>query len=178
MNDTIVIYKSKYGATKKYANWIKEELNADIAELEDAEKLNLTSYSTIIYGGGIYAGAISGIKFIIKNFEYFENKNIVVFTVGLLNPDNKKSFEPILKKIFDEKMQAKIKIYNLRGSIDYKNISTIHKLMMAGVVKFMKKTPVEKRDKDVNIIIDTYGKSVDFTSKNSINQIINCCKNL
>ena len=30
--NTIVIYKSKYGSTKTYAEWIKEELGCDIAD--------------------------------------------------------------------------------------------------------------------------------------------------
>ncbi|WP_366936885.1 flavodoxin domain-containing protein [uncultured Clostridium sp.] len=32
MNNTVVVYKSKYGSTKKYAEWIAEELSSDIIE--------------------------------------------------------------------------------------------------------------------------------------------------
>ena len=32
---TIVVYRSKYGATKKYAEWIAEELKCDIFDMKN-----------------------------------------------------------------------------------------------------------------------------------------------
>lgn len=32
MNEVVVIYQSKYGAAKKYAEWIAEALGADLFE--------------------------------------------------------------------------------------------------------------------------------------------------
>ena len=52
---TIVAYKSKSGYTKKYAQWIAQELNCDIKE--NAELSDIINYDVIIYGGGMYAGA-------------------------------------------------------------------------------------------------------------------------
>ena len=34
MSKVLVIYSSKYGSTKKYADWIKEELNGDFFEVD------------------------------------------------------------------------------------------------------------------------------------------------
>ena len=36
---TIVIYKTKYGATKKYAEWIAEELNCEVKNVKDVRTL-------------------------------------------------------------------------------------------------------------------------------------------
>jgi len=33
MKNIAVIYKSKYGSTKKYAEWLGEDLQADVFEL-------------------------------------------------------------------------------------------------------------------------------------------------
>ena len=35
---TLVIYTSQTGFTKRYAEWISEELNADIYDLKDVKK--------------------------------------------------------------------------------------------------------------------------------------------
>ncbi len=35
---TLVIYTSQTGFTKKYAQWLSDEMNADIFELKDAQK--------------------------------------------------------------------------------------------------------------------------------------------
>ena len=58
MNKTIVIYKSLYGNSKRYAKWIGEELNCPVFK---TSKLNLNKYKeydTVIIGGGIYTGDI------------------------------------------------------------------------------------------------------------------------
>ncbi len=51
---TIVAYRSKSGYTKRYAEWISQELGCDIKE--DPQLSDISGYDTIIYGGGMYAG--------------------------------------------------------------------------------------------------------------------------
>ena len=70
MNNKIaVIYKSRYGATKRYAGWIALKLGADLYEVSDIRKKDLNEYETIIYGGPLYSEKIKGIKFVINNYE-------------------------------------------------------------------------------------------------------------
>ena len=69
MKKCVVVYKSKYGATKKYAEWIAEDLHADLFEGKAASADALTAYDVIVYGGGLYAGGVSGLPFITKNFD-------------------------------------------------------------------------------------------------------------
>ena len=57
MSKTIVIYKTKYGSAKKYAHWISQSLGADLFDVKDVSVQMINSYDTIIYGGGLYAGA-------------------------------------------------------------------------------------------------------------------------
>jgi len=66
---TIVIYKSKTGFTKKYAEWIANDLLADIFDVSKVNIDMLTTYDTIIYGGSLYAVGINGIKLIKQNFD-------------------------------------------------------------------------------------------------------------
>ncbi|NSA18108.1 flavodoxin [Clostridium saccharobutylicum] len=62
----VVIYKSKTGFTKKYAEWISKELKADIFKSSKATREMLNEYDTIIYGGSLYASGVIGIKLITK----------------------------------------------------------------------------------------------------------------
>ena len=66
-NKVAVIYKSKYGSTKKYAGWIAIKLDADLYELSDVIDRDLQDYETIIYGSSLHAGKIKGLNFITKN---------------------------------------------------------------------------------------------------------------
>ena len=67
---TIVIYKSKYGSTKKYGKWIADELGCEITDAKDFKTENLKNYDTIIYGGGLYAEVIAGVSLIKELVEY------------------------------------------------------------------------------------------------------------
>ncbi|QUH26604.1 flavodoxin domain-containing protein [Serpentinicella alkaliphila] len=82
MKTAILVYKSKTGFTKKYAKWIEEELNCNAMELEDAHISEVLKYDIIIFGGGMHANRINGIKFIRDNIELFKNKHIIIFATG------------------------------------------------------------------------------------------------
>ena len=53
---TVVIYRSRYGHTEKYAKWLSEKLNADLFEASQIKGLDFSRYDNIIYGGGLCAG--------------------------------------------------------------------------------------------------------------------------
>ena len=86
--ETIVIYKSKTGFTKRYAEFIAEDLDAEIYELQEIKIEDINKYDTIVYGGGLYAGSINGIDFINKNIDNFKKHKIIVFATGLCTGNN------------------------------------------------------------------------------------------
>ena len=108
MNRTVVVYESKYGSTKKYAKWLSEELSCDLIEKKNTTIDKLLGYDTIIYGGGLYAGGVSGIKLITKNFHKISNKNLILFTCGLADTSDKENIAHIkdsLNKVLSTEMQ-------------------------------------------------------------------------
>ena len=76
-NKILVIYKSKTGFTKRYAQWIKEDLSCDIISYEKGMNLSFDSYDTVIYGGGFYAGKINGLNQFKKNLSKIDGKKII-----------------------------------------------------------------------------------------------------
>ena len=65
----MVVFSSKTGNTEKYAKWIAEELGTEAVPANNVRIKDLKDYETIIYGGGLYAERINGIKFIKKNLK-------------------------------------------------------------------------------------------------------------
>ena len=177
MIKTAVIFSSKYGTTKKYAKWISEELGADLFSKTNVDSSQISYYDTVVYGGGLYAGGISGIEFIIKN----KPKKLIVFTVGLANPATT-DFSAIIKKNFDPKLLNDVKVFHLRGGIDYKKLSIIHRIMMATMkyftlFKLRKKSPQEYTDED-QLFFKTYGKKIDFTDQLTIKPLVDYIRTL
>ena len=58
MSKGIILYQSKYGATKKYVDWLVEETGFDFIETKKAKVNDLKEYEVIILGGGVYASGI------------------------------------------------------------------------------------------------------------------------
>ena len=72
--NAIVIYKTKYGSTKTYAEWIAEELCCEAVDAKSVKIEDLLKYDTIIYGGGLYAEVINGVSLITKNIKSLKAK--------------------------------------------------------------------------------------------------------
>ena len=67
MKKGLILYQSKYGSAKKYANWLQEMTSFDCLEVKKAPSGSLNLYETIILCGAIYASGISGISYLKKN---------------------------------------------------------------------------------------------------------------
>lgn len=176
---TLVLYKSKYGATKQYAQWIAESLNADIFEVAELKNIDFSIYDKLVYGGGLYAGGINGIDSIVKNFDKIRDKKIIIFTVGLAdtkNQDNINSIKNSINKTLPAELVEKSQIFHLRGAMDYSKLGTIHKGMMAMMKKSVSKKAQDKLTQEDREMLETYGKQVSFVSRENIDEIINTLK--
>jgi len=170
MKNVAVIYKSKYGTTKQYAEWIADELNASLLEASKVKPAQLMNYDVVVYGGGLYAGGVIGVKLVTNN----PCKTLIIFTVGAADPSIT-DYSAILSKNFTPKLLSEIKIFHLRGGIDYAKLGFVHKGMMAMlrsmISKASKKEGAEVSDED-KVFLETYGGKVDFTDKATITPLI------
>lgn len=181
MLNAIVIYESKYGATRQYAQWIAEDLQCRFVERKALDINDVKTADVIIYGGAIYAGGVSGVSFLRKNFDVLETKRLVVFTCGLSNPVDNQNTGPIrerLAKTLTPPVMEKVKIFHLRGAIDYRRLGVIHKALMAMVVRPVKKKNPASRTAEEQQMLDTYGKAVSFIDRDSIGPLVEYVRRL
>ncbi|WP_461204918.1 flavodoxin domain-containing protein [Clostridium sp. DL1XJH146] len=166
---TVVVYKSKTGFTKKYAEWIAEELSADIFSVSDVNVNSITAYDTVIYGGSLYAVGIVGVKFIVKNFDKLKDKNIVVFATGA-SPYREEIVNEVKNKNFTLEQQKYIEFFYLRGGFNYNKLGLFDKILMNLLKRKLKKkkelTPDEKG------MLASYDHPVDFTKRKNIDELI------
>lgn len=103
MKKGTIIYQSKYGATKKYADWLVEMTGYDCIEIPKAYVEEIERYETIVLCGGIYASGIAGLSFIKKNMSRLKDKQIAIFCVGA-SP-------------YDDSALNEIKVHNLKDNL-------------------------------------------------------------
>lgn len=163
---SIVVYKSKYGFTKTYAEWIAKDLGADLMISDNVKEGSLSNYDTIIFGGGLYAGGVSGIKKLIQNYDSIQNKAIYLFTVGASDMTDQTNIEGIrgaLNNVLPPPMLEKIKLYHLRGGMKYSKMTFVHRVMMSMFLKMLSKKPENELGADAKAMIEAQGQDVDFT---------------
>lgn len=173
--NAVVIYKSKTGYTKVYAGWIAEALDCPAMELKSITAEDLKSYDTIIFGGGLYAGGIAGIKSITKNYDMLKDKNIVVWATGL-SPEGDDDIEKMWEKNLNEKQLSHIKTFYLRGGFDYNKLGTKDKLLMKAFRKMLEK---EKEPKPgMEGFLQSFHEPQDYCSKDNLKELVDYANTL
>lgn len=165
----IVVYRSKTGFVKKYAEWIARELSIEALSGEKIETGDLVGYDTIIFGGGLYAGGINGIKLIKKAIESYPDKRIIIYISGA-SPGHKSEIDEVWKNNFSKEEMANLGLFYLRGGFDFNRLGIKDKMLMT----LLKKKLESKKEltEDEEGMLAAYGKPVDFTDKSSIEPLI------
>ena len=168
--NTLIIYGSQYGTTKRYAEKFAEMTDLPIISFEDIE--NLEKYERVVYFGALYAGGVKGLKNTIKKLS--PNTKLVIVTVGLADvcdEENISSIRSSIRKQVPEYLFRKASIFHLRGGIDYQKLSLKHRLMMTLLYNKAKNMPEDKKTAEVRAMIETYNSKVDFVDFSCLDQI-------
>lgn len=177
----LVTYASKYGSTERYARWIAEALHSDLRKASKIRAKDLAQYDVIIHGGGLYAGGLSGISVLTKNFEALSDKHLILFSCGIADPTdprNEANIKAGIARSLTPEMQAKIKQFHLRGGLDYSRLSLLHRFMMAGLRGHLLKLGYENLRGEDKLLVDTYGGKVDYSDQGTITPLVEYIRNL
>jgi len=77
-----------------------------------------------------------------------------------------------MNKNFSQEQLDQLKVFHLRGGIVYAELNIAHKAMMWLAKKEAERKPVENRDAEDRILLETYGGKLDFTDKNTTKPLI------
>lgn len=163
MSRGIILYQSKYGATKKYADWLVEETGYDCIETKDAKVANLQNYDVIILGGGVYASGIAGLQFIKKNIGRLGNKKIVVFAVGA-SPYDEKAIMQIRKMHFKDELRN-IPLFYCRGAWDEEKMKFTDRTLCKMLQKVVAKQNPDEYEPWQKALMCAAGQKCDWTDK-------------
>ena len=175
-NKIAVLYKSKYGATRTYAKWISDKLHADLYGIDNVTFQNLDTYDFIVFAGALYAGKLSSAKGIKKFYNKLKGrKNLYCVIVGLGDPEDKELYNNAVDKNFNSNEKENMRFYFLRGCIDFDKLKLHHALMMHMLNRIISSKAVKTEDE--KLLLENYGKKIDFLNKNSIEKIVLDIKN-
>ncbi len=169
----LVVYASKTGFVYQYAKWLVEELGGDLLPAASADLARLEQYDTIIYGGGLYAVGINGIKLITENFTQLKGKNLLVFACGV-TPPRPEVLQEIKEKNFTPEQRENIAFFYLRGGFNFAKLSILDKMLMQtlrGVI-LIKKWRGKTLSSDEQGILTIFKQPLDYTRRENLQELL------
>ncbi|MBR5129250.1 MAG: hypothetical protein IKU67_04260 [Firmicutes bacterium] len=173
MERTVVIYKSKHGSTRQYAEWIGEELDCPVIDSKNFNKKDFDNYDNIIFGGCVQAGGIQGFELIKKSMKNrLQGKKVVTFAVGL-NVMQKETRMQLREINFDKWYVEKMTCYYCPGAYKLEEIKGIDAGIMKMMVKMLEgKEPSEVTEDDKKLL-DAVKNGANYVDKKYIEPIVN-----
>ena len=169
---TIVIYKSRTGFTKRYAQWIAEELACEVIAYDDIPDINFDHVDVIIYGGRVHAGKIDDLGKIKKLFVNNESK-LIVFATGATPIEAAEEIEKIMRCNFDD---TSIPHFYMQSGLCYEKMGLVDKTIMTALSKMLSnKNNKSDAEKGTAMAIS---KSYDISDRTFIQPLIQCVKEL
>ncbi len=166
----IILYTSKYGATKRYADWLSAESGFDCIETKTAKIEDVIQYDAIILGGGIYASGISGLSFLKKNIEKLQGKKIIIFCDGA-SPFDEKAFQQIIDYNLKGPLSG-LPCFYCRGAWDMDRMNFADR----NLCRLLQKIVAKKKTGDYEIwekaLLEAGNKKCDWTDKAYIKPIL------
>ncbi len=145
---TAVLYKSRYGYTRLYAEWLAQELGADLLNAATTKPKALDPYDVLALGGGVYAGKIAGVELFAKNAKRLRGKKLALFVVGLRDPELEETQDATrqsLRRQLPGELLPQVRSFCLPGGLDEKRLSFGHRMMMGMLKKSLQKKPEEEQ---------------------------------
>lgn len=169
---TIVVYKSKTGFTKKYAQLISEGLNCPIYSYKESKKIDLDEYDSVIYGGSLYASGILGLK---KFKTRLKKQKLIIFAVGATPPKEGLKTE-IMQANFTPSQRENVNFFYMRGGFKFNELNLIDKGLMLMMKRSIKKKDPKERTADEKGLLNAYEQPVDFTKEKNIEPLVSFLK--
>jgi menaquinone-dependent protoporphyrinogen IX oxidase len=140
----LIIYKSKYGSTEEYANWISEETGFGIKSVKQVTKNDIANADIIIIGSPVMAGKYTIAGWLKSHWFELKEKTIAFFSVCATSTNDKDQIEKFWEASFPEDIRSKLKFFMFGGRKEFDRLNSVAKFMLKTVSKIEKDPKVKE----------------------------------
>lgn len=126
---TAVIYTSKTGFTRRYAQWIAGAVGADCLELKQARDRNFSEYDAIVFGGWVCAATVRHLDWFVRQLPRWTGKRLIAFAVGG-SPAGSPDIPGFMEKTFGTEALRAVSAFYCPGGLSYENMGAPSRAMM------------------------------------------------
>jgi len=123
----VIIYRSTYGSTKQYAEWIHEETGFPLFDSRD--RSIPWDVDTVVIGCPVIAfkPALNG--WIQKHWDKLNGKRVLLFTTSGADPA-KQPVRDLVEKALPDRAKRGVRVFPLAGRFDFAKATRTHKIML------------------------------------------------
>lgn len=180
MSKAIVIYTSKRGSTKQYAEWIAEDLGCSALTLDEAkaQDINLYEYDCIIYGGWIRGSGIVDFDRFARWLDDELMQRLIVYGVGFADETAENYAQVWGYSIgrIDPRNENKAIMYILGGRYDPAAVKGMDKAMMKIMRTVLLSGSTPEAKMQANKIKDRIDNGVDMVRRENIASLVKDAK--
>ncbi len=169
-----VIYKSKTGFTKQYAEWIAEDLNCECLDFEKLNKAALGAYDYLIFGGRLSAGRIDGWKKFLTYVADHPNKKLAVFATGATPQVEKEHIDLVWNNNLSEAERKMVPHFYMQAGLNYEKMGFGGRMAMKIFAFILKMKP--NKDAIESGTQQAISQSFDNSSREYIAPLVQCIK--
>lgn len=140
----LILYFTTYGTTKQYAEWIAEEIDAEICNYKEATDAALQDAGFLIIGSFVMAHKLIISRWLAKKENLLRNKKLFFYSVSAAKPDDRE-LEHIFEVSLPESLLKDAHTYRFGGKLRYDDLSRFHKMMIQ-IGTMIEKDPQIKAD--------------------------------
>jgi menaquinone-dependent protoporphyrinogen IX oxidase len=140
----LIIYKTQYGSTFEYAQWLGKELSIPLISLSDVTVDQISDCDFIIIGSYIKVGRIKAGGWIKDHWNHLKDKKVVLFAVCGSYADVKEQ-NKVLHENLPEEIISKIQYYALPGRLEKDILNFWDKFIVYMGTKFFPDEEVANR---------------------------------
>ena len=173
MKQGIVLYRSKYGSTRKYAGWLQEALGYDCEEASGAALRRASAYDTVVFCGAVYASGIKGLALLKKNMRALRGKRLAVLCVGA-SPYDEAAFTALRQRHFGGELES-VPVYYARGAWDTDAMTAVDRTLCNMLKKSLAKRALATYEPWMQALMSVQDGKADWTEKAYLAPLIAYC---
>lgn len=156
---TVILYYSKTGFTRRYAQWLQEELGCPCVPYEKRRGVDFSQYGTVVFGGRLHAGLIQGAPWLFRQKD-LKGRRLALFFTGAMPPEPQAINKAIQQNIPPEWRDAARAFY-LWGGLNYEKMGLADRFLMWGFRRMLaaKKDPTPEEREAARMAAQSYDKA-------------------
>ncbi len=163
----IIIYTSKYGSTKQYAEWLGEDTGFPVRDLKEIKAHEIKDVDMIVFGGWVLASKIKGSSWVKDKWALLKDLKVVVFSTSGGKPTNELTVK-LLESSFPPEIRESIAFFPLQGRFLPDKLNFLDRNMTKLASKLAKDDPLMKE----------MSRGIDGINRGSLEVILEHIKSL